>query len=73
MEASKLRKRVEELVRDNEALKSSTSSFASSLCMGNPVQTETQGELMDLYNIFSFVLVLCGGTVAITWPTLEIT
>ncbi|XP_031442775.1 TNFAIP3-interacting protein 1 isoform X2 [Clupea harengus] len=43
MEASKLRKRVEELVRDNEALKSSTSSFASSLCMGNPVQTETQG------------------------------
>uniref|UniRef100_A0AAY4E2F5 TNFAIP3-interacting protein 1 n=1 Tax=Denticeps clupeoides TaxID=299321 RepID=A0AAY4E2F5_9TELE len=40
-EASKLRKRVEELVRDNEALKSST--FASSLCMGAPVQTETQG------------------------------
>ncbi|XP_062381258.1 TNFAIP3-interacting protein 1 isoform X2 [Sardina pilchardus] len=43
MEASKLRKRVEELVRDNEALKSSTPSFASSLCMGTPVQTETQG------------------------------
>ncbi|XP_041929935.1 TNFAIP3-interacting protein 1 isoform X1 [Alosa sapidissima] len=43
MEASKLRKRVEELVRDNEALKSSTPSFASSLCMGTPVQTEAQG------------------------------
>lgn len=43
MEASKLRKRVEELVRDNEALKSSTPSFASSLCMGTPVQTDTQG------------------------------
>uniref|UniRef100_A0A674BUH3 TNFAIP3-interacting protein 1 n=1 Tax=Salmo trutta TaxID=8032 RepID=A0A674BUH3_SALTR len=42
-EASKLRQRVEELVRDNEALKSSTSSFATSLCMGGPVQTETQG------------------------------
>ncbi|XP_051505950.1 TNFAIP3-interacting protein 1-like isoform X1 [Myxocyprinus asiaticus] len=40
-EAAKLRKRVEELVRDNEALKSSTTSFASSLCMGGPVQTET--------------------------------
>ncbi|XP_038868459.1 TNFAIP3-interacting protein 1-like isoform X1 [Salvelinus namaycush] len=43
-EASKLRQRVEELVRDNEALKSSTSSFATSLCMGGPVQTETQGQ-----------------------------
>ncbi|KAL2077602.1 hypothetical protein ACEWY4_027106 [Coilia grayii] len=43
MEASKLRKRVEELVRDNEALKSATPSFASSLCMGTPVQTDTQG------------------------------
>ncbi|XP_016420382.1 TNFAIP3-interacting protein 1-like isoform X3 [Sinocyclocheilus rhinocerous] len=42
-EAAKLRKRVEELVRDNEALKSSTTSFASSLCMGTPVQTDTQG------------------------------
>ncbi|XP_073676116.1 TNFAIP3-interacting protein 1 isoform X1 [Garra rufa] len=42
-EAAKLRKRVEELVRDNEALKSSTTSFASSLCMGAPVQTDTQG------------------------------
>ncbi|KAM4622103.1 TNFAIP3-interacting protein 1 isoform 3-T3 [Polymixia lowei] len=39
-EASRLRQRVEELVRDNEALKSS--SFATSLCMGGPVQTETQ-------------------------------
>ncbi|XP_071267988.1 TNFAIP3-interacting protein 1-like isoform X19 [Salvelinus alpinus] len=43
-EASKLRQRVEELVRDNEALKSSTSSFATSLCMGGPVQTETRGQ-----------------------------
>ncbi|XP_051945215.1 TNFAIP3-interacting protein 1-like isoform X2 [Xyrauchen texanus] len=42
-EAAKLRKRVEELVRNNEALKSSTTSFASSLSMGAPVQTETQG------------------------------
>uniref|UniRef100_H3CUC4 TNFAIP3-interacting protein 1 n=1 Tax=Tetraodon nigroviridis TaxID=99883 RepID=H3CUC4_TETNG len=38
-EASRLRQR-EELVRDNEALKSS--SFAASLCMGGPVQSETQ-------------------------------
>ena len=38
-EASKLRQRVEELVRDNEALKSS--SFAASMCMG--VHTESQG------------------------------
>lgn len=43
-EASKLRKRVEELVRDNEALKSSTSSFASNVCMGAPVQTDTQSK-----------------------------
>ncbi|KAA0709610.1 TNFAIP3-interacting protein 1 A20-binding inhibitor of NF-kappa-B activation 1 [Triplophysa tibetana] len=42
-EAAKLRKRVEELVRDNEALKSSATSFASSLCMGAPVHTDTQG------------------------------
>ncbi|GAA6226365.1 TNFAIP3-interacting protein 1 isoform X3 [Lates japonicus] len=40
-EASRLRQRVEELVRDNEALKSS--SFATSLCMGGP-QTETQSK-----------------------------
>ncbi|KAM6977493.1 TNFAIP3-interacting protein 1 isoform 2-T2 [Aplochiton taeniatus] len=40
-EASRLRQRVEELVRDNEALKSS--SFATSLCMGGPVKAETQG------------------------------
>ncbi|KAK1904127.1 TNFAIP3-interacting protein 1 [Dissostichus eleginoides] len=39
-EASRLRQRVEELVRDNEALKSS--SFAASLCMGGPIQSETQ-------------------------------
>lgn len=39
-EASRLRQRVEELVRDNEALKSS--SFAASLCMGGPGQTDTQ-------------------------------
>lgn len=45
-EASRLRQRVEELVRDNEALKSS--SFAASLCMGGPIQTETQGRLHRL-------------------------
>ncbi|XP_048885066.1 TNFAIP3-interacting protein 1 isoform X2 [Brienomyrus brachyistius] len=39
-EASKLRQRVEELVRDNEALRSSTSSFSSS--MGLPAQAEAQ-------------------------------
>lgn len=39
-EASRLRQRVEELVRDNEALKST--SFAASLCAGGPAQTETQ-------------------------------
>ncbi|XP_023815073.1 TNFAIP3-interacting protein 1 isoform X2 [Oryzias latipes] len=42
-EASRLRQRVEELVRDNEALKSS--SFAASLCMGGPVHTDTQSKL----------------------------
>uniref|UniRef100_A0A8C7SYZ5 TNFAIP3-interacting protein 1 n=1 Tax=Oncorhynchus mykiss TaxID=8022 RepID=A0A8C7SYZ5_ONCMY len=47
-EASKLRQRVEELVRDNEALKSSTSSFATSLCMGGPVQTEIQGMVSEM-------------------------
>ncbi|XP_072252112.1 TNFAIP3-interacting protein 1 isoform X2 [Leuresthes tenuis] len=41
-EASRLRQRVEELVRDNEALKSS--NFAASLCMGGPIQTDTQGK-----------------------------
>uniref|UniRef100_A0A3Q3Q7B6 TNFAIP3-interacting protein 1 n=1 Tax=Monopterus albus TaxID=43700 RepID=A0A3Q3Q7B6_MONAL len=41
-EASRLRQRVEELVRDNEALKSS--SFAASLCMGGPIQTEAQSK-----------------------------
>lgn len=39
-EASRLRQRVEELVRDNEALKST--SFAASLCAGGPIHTETQ-------------------------------
>ncbi|XP_026186080.1 TNFAIP3-interacting protein 1 isoform X4 [Mastacembelus armatus] len=41
-EASRLRQRVEELVRDNEALKSS--SFAASLCIGGPIQTEIQSK-----------------------------
>ncbi|XP_069027922.1 TNFAIP3-interacting protein 1 isoform X2 [Embiotoca jacksoni] len=41
-EASRLRQRVEELVRDNEALKSS--SFAASLCVGGPVQADTQSK-----------------------------
>ncbi|XP_047209343.1 TNFAIP3-interacting protein 1 isoform X2 [Girardinichthys multiradiatus] len=41
-EASRLRQRVEELVRDNEALKSA--SFATSLCAGAPVHTETQSK-----------------------------
>ncbi|KAJ8015063.1 hypothetical protein DPEC_G00022240 [Dallia pectoralis] len=40
-EASKLRQRVEELVRDNEALKSSSYSVATSLCMGGLAQTDT--------------------------------
>ncbi len=47
-EAAKLRKKVEELVRDNEALKSSTTSFASSLCMGASFQTDTQGTVISL-------------------------
>lgn len=34
-------------MRDNEALKSSTTSFASSLCMGTPVQTDTQGTVIS--------------------------
>uniref|UniRef100_A0A8C9X8Z6 TNFAIP3-interacting protein 1 n=1 Tax=Sander lucioperca TaxID=283035 RepID=A0A8C9X8Z6_SANLU len=38
-EASRLRQRVEELVRDNEALKSS--SFAASLCMGGHIHEQT--------------------------------
>ncbi|KAI5100840.1 TNFAIP3-interacting protein 1, partial [Silurus meridionalis] len=41
-EALKLRKRVEELVRDNEALKSSTPSFASA-CISTPVHADTPG------------------------------
>lgn len=42
-EASRLRQRVEELVRDNEALKSS--SIAASLCTGGgPVQMEAPGK-----------------------------
>uniref|UniRef100_A0A673BLK2 TNFAIP3-interacting protein 1 n=1 Tax=Sphaeramia orbicularis TaxID=375764 RepID=A0A673BLK2_9TELE len=45
-EASRLRQRVEELVRDNEALKSS--SIAASLCMGGHIQTETQSRSQHL-------------------------
>ncbi|MFT7802646.1 TNFAIP3-interacting protein 1 [Arapaima gigas] len=41
-EASRLRQRVEELVKDNEALRSS-SSFTSGICLGLPVQAEAQG------------------------------
>ncbi|XP_024919101.1 TNFAIP3-interacting protein 1 [Cynoglossus semilaevis] len=41
-EASRLRQRVEELVRDNEALKSS--SFAGSLCTGGHIQNDTQSK-----------------------------
>ncbi|XP_018600722.1 TNFAIP3-interacting protein 1 [Scleropages formosus] len=41
-EASRLRQRVEELVRDNEALRSS-SSFSSGICLGLPVQAEAPG------------------------------
>ncbi|XP_023184257.1 TNFAIP3-interacting protein 1 isoform X1 [Xiphophorus maculatus] len=41
-EASRLRQRVEELVRDNEALKSA--SYAASLCAGAPVHTEAQSK-----------------------------
>uniref|UniRef100_A0A146ZAJ4 TNFAIP3-interacting protein 1 n=1 Tax=Fundulus heteroclitus TaxID=8078 RepID=A0A146ZAJ4_FUNHE len=41
-EASRLRQRVEELVRDNEALKSA--SFAASLCAGAAAHTETQSK-----------------------------
>ncbi|XP_067373975.1 TNFAIP3-interacting protein 1 isoform X2 [Channa argus] len=47
-EASRLRQRVEELVRDNEALKSS--SFAASLCAGGPIQTETQKQNEEQIN-----------------------
>uniref|UniRef100_A0A4W4EPW5 TNFAIP3-interacting protein 1 n=1 Tax=Electrophorus electricus TaxID=8005 RepID=A0A4W4EPW5_ELEEL len=57
-EASKLRKRVEELVRDNEALKSSTSGFTSSVCVGTPVQTDTQG---NQFSIISY------GSVDVRW------
>ncbi|XP_068596944.1 TNFAIP3-interacting protein 1 [Brachionichthys hirsutus] len=46
-EASRLRQRVEELVRDNEALKSS--SFATSLCLGGHVQNETQSRSRGIY------------------------
>lgn len=45
-EASRLRQRVEELVRDNEALKSS--SIAASLCMGGHIPTETQSRSQHL-------------------------
>uniref|UniRef100_A0A3Q1H7F1 TNFAIP3-interacting protein 1 n=1 Tax=Anabas testudineus TaxID=64144 RepID=A0A3Q1H7F1_ANATE len=49
-EASRLRQRVEELVRDNEALKSS--SFAASLCTAGPIQSETQS-IMVLFTFWS--------------------
>lgn len=55
-EASRLRQRVEELVRDNEALKSS--SFAASLCMGGPVQSETQSRSHTVG--FKINLLICG-------------
>ncbi|XP_061090772.1 TNFAIP3-interacting protein 1 isoform X3 [Conger conger] len=44
-EASKLRQRVEELVRDNETLRSSTSSSVSSLCVAPPVQVDLQAQV----------------------------
>uniref|UniRef100_A0A3Q2YNM7 TNFAIP3-interacting protein 1 n=1 Tax=Hippocampus comes TaxID=109280 RepID=A0A3Q2YNM7_HIPCM len=49
LEASRLRQRVEELVRDNEALKSS--SFAASLCAGVHAHTETQSRC----HLFSYL------------------
>ncbi|KAK3526072.1 hypothetical protein QTP70_014663 [Hemibagrus guttatus] len=52
-EALKLRKRVEELVRDNEALKSSTSSFASA-CIANPVHTDIQVSVVSVRQRLSF-------------------
>uniref|UniRef100_A0A3B3BVR3 TNFAIP3-interacting protein 1 n=1 Tax=Oryzias melastigma TaxID=30732 RepID=A0A3B3BVR3_ORYME len=66
-EASRLRQRVEELVRDNEALKSS--SFAASLCMGGPVHTDTQSKFnrIDVSGEFHFV-----GTVAGAPPLLPL-
>uniref|UniRef100_A0A3Q3IMH7 TNFAIP3-interacting protein 1 n=1 Tax=Monopterus albus TaxID=43700 RepID=A0A3Q3IMH7_MONAL len=54
-EASRLRQRVEELVRDNEALKSS--SFAASLCMGGPIQTEAQSKFHILGGSNEFIFV----------------
>ncbi|XP_036404746.1 TNFAIP3-interacting protein 1 isoform X1 [Megalops cyprinoides] len=44
LEASKLRQRVEELVRDNETLRSSTASSSPSLCAGLPVQADVQAQ-----------------------------
>lgn len=55
-EASRLRQRVEELARDNEALKSS--SFAASLCMGGPIQTETQSKSHSFCGNLTFVVIL---------------
>lgn len=48
-------------MRDNEALKSS--SFAASLCMGGPIQTESQSRSHifgnnELVDIFSYVWIL---------------
>lgn len=62
-EASRLRQRVEELVRDNEALKSS--SFAASLCTGGPAQTETQSRSnrLDCNHVDIFCISLSVGNV----------
>lgn len=68
-EASRLRQRVEELVRDNEALKSS--SIAASLCTGGgPVQMEAPGRshslrtnlqlyFNELYSCYTSVMNFC--------------
>lgn len=63
-EASRLRQRVEELVRDNEALKSS--SFAASLCTGGPTQTETQSRSnrLDSNHVDIFYIFKCGKLMA---------
>lgn len=54
-EASRLRQRVEELVRDNEALKSS--SFAGSLCTGGHIQNDTQSKFTgsDAVEVISYL------------------
>lgn len=54
-EALRLRQRVEELVRDNEALKSS--SFAASLCMGGPIHIEKQSRPHIIDGNYSFYFI----------------